>query len=73
VADHNVLIVEVALDLKQPLETLAGNLQRSPASIVNQALEEYIDRRLRGDRGAAAVSTSSYVELTAREDEFDFR
>jgi predicted transcriptional regulator len=73
VADHNVLIVEVALDLKHPLETLAGNLQRSPASIVNQALEEYLDRRLRGDRGAAAVSTSSYVELTAREDEFDFR
>jgi predicted transcriptional regulator len=72
-ADRNVLIVEVALDLKQPLETLAGNLQRSPASIVNQALEEYLDRRLRGDRGAAAVSTSSYVELTAREDEFDFR
>ena len=72
-ADHNVLIVEVALDLKHPLETLAGNLQRSPASIVNQALEEYLDRRLRGDRGAAAVSTSSYVELTAREDEFDFR
>ncbi|MCC2665513.1 MAG: hypothetical protein K0S35_3435 [Geminicoccaceae bacterium] len=72
-ADSKVLIVEVALDLKQPLETLAGNLQRSPASIVNQALEEYLDRRLRGDRGAAAVSTSSYVELTAREDEFDFR
>jgi hypothetical protein len=72
-ADRNVLIVEVALDLKQPLETLAGNLQRSPASIVNQALEEYLDRRLRGDRGAGAVSTSSYVELTAREDEFDFR
>jgi predicted transcriptional regulator len=72
-ADRNVLIVEVALDLKQPLETLAGNLQRSPASIVNQALEEYLDRRLRGDRGAAAVSTPTYVELTAREDEFDFR
>ncbi len=72
-ADRNVLIVEVALDLKQPLETLAGNLQQSPASIVNQALEEYLDRRLRADRGAAAVSTSSYVELTAREDEFDFR
>lgn len=70
--DRNALIVEVAVELKQPLETLAGNLQQSPAWIVNQALEEYLDRRLRGDRGAG-VCTSSYVELTAREDEFDFR
>ena len=71
--DPNALLVEVAVDLTQPLETLAGRLQRSPAWIVNQALEEYLDRRLRPERGAAAVSTSSYVELTAREDEFDFR
>ena len=52
-ADRNVLIVEVALDLKQPLETLAGNLQRSPASIVNQALEELreaVERVAPGER-----------------------
>ena len=70
--DRNALIVEVAVELTQPLETLAGSLQQSPAWIVNQALEEYLDRRLRGERGAP-VCTSSYVELTAREDEFDFR
>jgi hypothetical protein len=70
--DRNALIVEVAGELKQPLETLAGSLRQSPAWIVNQALEEYLERRLRGERGAA-VCTSSYVELTAREGEFDFR
>jgi predicted transcriptional regulator len=70
--DRDVLTVEVAVDLKQPLETLAGNLQQSPAWIVNRALEEYLDRRSRPDRAAAAGSMSSYVELTAREGEFDF-
>jgi len=71
--DREVLTVEVALDLKQPLQTLAGSLQQSPAWIVNRALEEYLDRRLRPDYEAGATgSTSSYLELTAREGEFDF-
>ena len=70
--ERDVLTVEVAVDLQQPLEALAGNLRRSPAWIVNQALEEYLDRRLRPDRPNAAGSTSSYVELTAREGAFDF-
>jgi predicted transcriptional regulator len=71
--DREALTVEVALDLKQPLETLAGSLRQSPAWIVNRALEEYLDRRLRPDNDAlAAGSTSSYVELTAREGQFDF-
>ena len=36
-------------------------------------LEEYLDRRLRPDHDAgAAGSTSSYLELTARESQFDF-
>jgi predicted transcriptional regulator len=69
--ERDVLTVEVAGDLLQPLEMLAGELQRSPAWIVNQALEEYLNRRLRRDRPAAAGSTSSYLELTAREDAFD--
>ena len=70
---EDVLTVEVALDLKQPLETLAGSLRQSPAWIVNRALQEYLDRRLRPDHDAAAVgSTSSYLELTARESQFDF-
>jgi predicted transcriptional regulator len=68
-SDYDALTVEVAVDLKQPLETLAGSLQRSPAWIVNRALEEYLDRRMRPDH--AAGSTSSYIELTTREGEFD--
>ena len=68
-SDYNALTVEVAGDLKQPLEMLAGSLQRSPAWIVNRALEEYLDRQLRPDH--AAGSTSSYIELTTREGEFD--
>jgi predicted transcriptional regulator len=71
VSDGDILTVEVALDLKQPLESLAGSLQRSPSWIVNRALEEYLDRRLRPDHDATAAGTSSYVELTAREGEFD--
>jgi predicted transcriptional regulator len=72
-ADRNVWTVEVAPDLQQPLETLAGSLQRSPAWIVNRALEEYLDRRLRPDHARVpAGSTASYVELTARESQFDF-
>jgi predicted transcriptional regulator len=71
--DRDILTVEVALDLKQPLETLAGSLQQSPAWIVNRALEEYLDRRLRPDHDLlVAGTTSSYVELTAREGQFDF-
>jgi predicted transcriptional regulator len=66
--DRDALTVEVAGDLKQPLETLAGSLQRSPSWIVNRALEEYIERRLRPD---TAGSTSSYIELTTRESELD--
>ncbi len=71
--ERDILTVEVALDLKQPLETLAGSLQQSPAWIVNRALEEYLDRRCRPDHDLlAAGSTSSYIELTAREGQFDF-
>ena len=72
-AESDILTVEVAVDLKQPLETLADHLQQSPAWIVNRALEEYLDRRLRPYQSALAGSTPSYIELTAREDEFDFR
>jgi predicted transcriptional regulator len=68
-SDYDALTVEVAGELKQPLEMLAGSLQRSPAWIVNRALEEYLDRRMRPDH--AAGSTSSYIELTTREGEFD--
>jgi predicted transcriptional regulator len=72
--DRTILTVAVAGDLKQPLENLAGSLQRSPDWIVNRALEEYLDRRLRPDHDpGGAGSKASYIELTAREGEFDFR
>jgi hypothetical protein len=58
--------VEVARELQQPLESLARALGQSPARIVNQALTEYLERRLRPDRRISG-STSSYVEMTARE------
>lgn len=70
--DRNILTVEIPVDLKQSLETLAGNMQQSPSWIVNRALEEYLERRLRPDHHAAtAGSTSSYLELTAREGQFE--
>ena len=69
--NHNVWTVEVAKDLRQPLEILAGSLRQSPAWIVNRALEEYLDRRLGPDHDPAG-RTSSYLELTARESQFDF-
>ena len=69
--DGKTLTVEVALDLKQPLESLANSLQRSPSWIVNRALAEYLDRCLRPDSNATVPGTSSYLELTAREGAFD--
>jgi hypothetical protein len=58
--------VEVARELQQPLEELARALGQSPARIVNLALTEYFERRLRPDRKTSG-STSSYVEMTVRE------
>ena len=58
---------EVARELQQPLEDLARNLGQPPARIVNRALAEYIERRLRPDHQASG-STWSYVEMTAREE-----
>jgi hypothetical protein len=45
-------------------------LAKPPARIVNQALAEYLERRLRPDQKASG-STSSYVEMTAREEHHD--
>jgi predicted transcriptional regulator len=71
-SDRNALTVEVAGDLQQPLEDLAGTLQQSPTWIVNRALQEYLDRRQRQDAGPAATgSTASYIELTTREEQFE--
>ncbi len=70
--DQEVLTVEVAGDLQQPLEDLAGMLQQSPSWIVNRALQEYLERRHRPDAGPGANgSTSSYIELTTREEQFE--
>jgi hypothetical protein len=62
--------VEVAHELQQPLEHLARAWGQSPARIVNQALTEYLERWLRPDRETSG-STSSYVEMTAREGSHD--
>ena len=62
--------IEVARELQQPLADLARTLAQPPARIVNQALAEYLERRLRPDRRASG-STSSYVEMTAREEHQD--
>jgi hypothetical protein len=45
-------------------------LDQPPARIVNQALAEFLERRLRPDRSASG-STSSYIEMTAREEHDD--
>jgi hypothetical protein len=59
--------VEVANELRQPLEGLARTLGQAPARIVNQALAEYLERQMRPDRRNGG-STASYIEMTARED-----
>ena len=63
-------IIEVARELRQPLEDLARRLGQPPARIVNQALAEYLERRLRPDHKAGG-STLSYIEMTAREEHHD--
>jgi hypothetical protein len=62
----SVPVVEVAPELQQPLEDLVRVSGQSPARIVNLALTEYLERRLRPDRTTGG-SASSYVEMTARE------
>jgi hypothetical protein len=62
--------VEVVRELQQPLDDLARALGQSPAHIVNLALTEYLERRLRPDREISA-STSSYIEMTVREELHD--
>ena len=62
--------VQVARELQQPLEDLARALGQPPARIVNQALAEYLERRLRPDREPSGGS-ASYIEMTAREDRHD--
>ncbi|HZA67276.1 MAG TPA: hypothetical protein VE592_10010 [Geminicoccaceae bacterium] len=62
--------VEVARELRQPLEDLARALGQPPDRIVNQALAEYLERRLRPDCETSGY-TPSYVEMTAREDRHD--
>jgi len=62
-----VSAVEVARELQQPLEDMARTLGQSPARIVNLALTEFLERRLRPDR-VPSGSTSSYVEMTVREE-----
>ena len=52
--------VEVARELQQPLEDLARALGQPPARIVNQALAEYLERRLRPYREPSG-SSSSYI------------
>lgn len=63
-------VVEVARELRGPLEDLARKLDQPAARIVNQALAEYLERRLRPDHQAGG-STSSYLEMTAREEHHD--
>jgi hypothetical protein len=63
-------IIEVARELQQPLADLARTLDQPPARIVNLALAEFLERRLRPERSANG-STPSYIELTAREGHHD--
>jgi predicted transcriptional regulator len=62
--------IQVAPELQQPLADLARTLDQPPARIVNQALAEFLERRLRPDRDTSG-STSSYIEMTAREEHHD--
>jgi hypothetical protein len=68
--EADVVIIEVATDLREPLGRLAVVAGQSPERIVNQALADYLERRLRPDQ-ATGGSSSSYIELTAREELHD--
>jgi hypothetical protein len=68
--EADVVIIEVATDLREPLGRLAVVAGQSPDRIVNQALADYLERRLRPDQ-ATGGSSSSYIELTAREELHD--
>ena len=63
-------IIEVARELQQPLADLARTMDQPLARIVNQALAEFLERRLRPDRSMSG-STPSYIEMTAREGHHD--
>jgi predicted transcriptional regulator len=66
------LTVEVAVDLTKPLEDMAGATRQQAETIVNRALEEYLDRRWRPPAGKdVGVGTSCYIEMTTREEGFD--
>ena len=63
-------IIDVARELQQPLADLARTMDQPPARIVNQALAEFLERRLRPDRSMTG-STPSDIEMTAREGHHD--
>jgi predicted transcriptional regulator len=63
-------VIEVAREFREPLEDLARTSAEPRARIIDQALAEYLERRRRPDHQASG-STSSYLEMTAREEHHD--
>lgn len=71
--ENDAFTVTVTADLARPLEDMSTATGQPPASLIERALREYLDRNWRPPSGSAArrdaqVGTSSYIELTAREE-----
>ena len=59
-------IIEVARELQQPLADLARTLDQPPARIVNLALAEFLERRLRPDRSPSGEHAVVHRDDRAR-------
>lgn len=72
-SQHQTFTVEVAPDLTEPLEHMSAATGQPASSLIDRALREYLDRNWRPPasdpaRQQAEGGTSSYIELTAREE-----
>lgn len=71
--EDDAFTVKITADLVQPLDDMSAATGQPPAALVERALREYLDRNWRppasnGARRDAEGGTSSYIELTAREE-----
>jgi predicted transcriptional regulator len=72
-SEENAFMVEVAADLVRPLEDMSATTGQPAIALVERAVREYLDRNWRPPansetRTEAPAGTSSYIELTAREE-----
>lgn len=69
-SQQEALTVEVAADLAAPLADMSAVTGQPTTSLIDRALREYLDRNWRPPTSdpARQGGTSSYIEMTAREE-----